>query len=360
MTTEEHFRFPVRLSVRNPVDLIAAVPYLVGFHPSDCVLVLGTDRRDGSIDFASGCGPLTGTGHGPRALAERLARSFVGQGCARAVVLGYGPEEPVTPYLLATRDRLVDLGAAVAETLRITGDRYWSHPRPDTDGCPPEGVAYDVHRSTIPAAAVAAGLRVRSDRGELLALVAPVDGAERAEMARATRDAEERCARLWGAFPAPRHAAFTAEGVRTVRSVVSAALDGAPPDPATVAWLGVLLVDLRVRDEAWAHIHREHAVAHVGLWSHVLRRVDPAYAAAPASLLGFAAWQNDDPLLADAALDRALEAEPDYSMARLVRRAVHCGLPPHRWEGFTPDQLAECAPLGDGDATVRPPLDGGR
>lgn len=76
MTTEEHFRFPVRLSVRNPVDLIAAVPYLVGFHPSDCVLVLGTDGRDGSIDFASGCGPLTGTGHGDSTVCLLTSSSY--------------------------------------------------------------------------------------------------------------------------------------------------------------------------------------------------------------------------------------------------------------------------------------------
>ncbi|KUP96813.1 DUF4192 domain-containing protein [Thermobifida cellulosilytica] len=358
MNTEEQFRFPVRLSVRNPVDLIAAVPYLIGFHPKDCIVALGSDGRDGFINLASGCGPLSESDHDPSDIATRLADSFAEQGCTRAVVLGYGPAELVAPCLLASRNSLVDRGVAVAETLRVTEDRYWSYDCSDPDCCPPEGVAYDVHRSTIPAAAVAAGVRVRADRDEILALVEPVGGAERAEMTRATREAEERAARLWGAAPSPRHEALTAEGVRTVRAVVSAALEGAPPpDHATVAWLGLLLVDLRVRDEAWAHIDREHVAVHVGLWSYVLCRVDPAYAAAPASLLGFAAWQNDDPVLADAALARALEADPDYSMAQLVRRAVYYGLPPRKWEGFGPDWLADQAPVGDGATALRPARD---
>ncbi|MGV2387297.1 MAG UNVERIFIED_CONTAM: DUF4192 domain-containing protein, partial [Thermobifida fusca] len=59
MTTQKHPRLPVRLSVRTPVDLIAAVPYLIGFHPEDCVLVLGTDGRDNAINFAAGYTPLT-------------------------------------------------------------------------------------------------------------------------------------------------------------------------------------------------------------------------------------------------------------------------------------------------------------
>lgn len=348
MTTQKHPRLPVRLSVRTPVDLIAAVPYLIGFHPEDCVLVLGTDGRDNAINFAAGYTPLTTAGPLLRELADSLARSFLEQGGRRAVILGYGPEEPAVAGLFAVRDRLASHGAAVAETLRVTKDRYWSYECANPVCCPAEGVVYDVHRSTIPATAVAAGLRVRASREELLALVAPVGGARRAAMTRATRQAEERCARLRREAGDRGEVAVIAEGVRTVRTVVAAALDGAPPPkPDTVAWLSVLLVHPRVRDEAWAHIDRAHLTHHVGLWSHVLRHVDPDYAAAPAALLGFAAWQNDDPFLADVAVDRALEVDPEYSMARLVRRAVRYGLPPHRWEGFTPDWLAEYAPISE-------------
>ena len=267
MTTQKHPRLPVRLSVRTPVDLIAAVPYLIGFHPEDCVLVLGTDGRDNAINFAAGYTPLTTADPLLRELADSLARSFLEQGGRRAVILGYGPEEPAVAGLFAVRDRLASHGAAVAETLRVTKDRYWSYECANPVCCPAEGVVYDVHRSTIPATAVAAGLRVRASREELLALVAPVGGARRAAMTRATRQAEERCARLRREAGDRGEAAVIAEGVRTVRTVVAAALDGAPPPkPDTVAWLSVLLVHPRVRDEAWAHIDRAHLTHHVGLW----------------------------------------------------------------------------------------------
>src|SRR5690606_36783983 len=120
----------------------------------------------------------------------------------------------------------------------------------------------------------------------------------------------------------------------------------------TVAWLSVLLVHPRVRDEAWTHIDRAHLTHQVGLWSHVLRHVDPDYAAAPAALLGFAAWQNDEPFLADVAVDRALEVDPEYSMARLVRRAVRYGHQPRRWEGYSPNSHAAYAPISE-EATLQ-------
>lgn len=338
MTTEEAFRVPPLFTVRSPVDLIAAVPYLVGFHPDHSLIVLGVDTATGSVGLAVGCDPGTG---GLAGLVDRLCGSFVHEGCARALIVGYGSDAQITPCVKALQARLAHLGVDVAEALRVADGRYWSYTCRDLECCPAEGVRYDVHRSAIPAAAVAAGLRVRADRAEVLAFTEPVTGMERAEMERATRAAEARRARL----RASEGSSFTAEGIRTVRTVVAAALDGVFPDPGTVAWLGVLLTELRARDEAWAWISREHVAAHVGLWSHVLRRVAPEFAAAPASLLAFAAWQNEDPLLAETALDRAVESEPGYSMALLIRQALRYGVPPRRWRGFSPEWLAAESPV---------------
>jgi hypothetical protein len=90
----------------------------------------------------------------------------------------------------------------------------------------------------------------------------------------------------------------------------------------------VALRELRVRDDAWARMDPAHAEAHQRLWLDVTRRAQPGYAAAPAALLAFVAWQSGDGALANVALDRALGDDPDYSMALLLRQVINAGAPP--------------------------------
>ena len=54
------------------------------------------------------------------------------------------------------------------------------------------------------------------------------------------------------------------------------------------------------------------------LWRDVVRRAPADLRAAPAALLGFAAWLSGDGALAWCAVECALEAEPDYSLAGLL------------------------------------------
>ena len=67
----------------------------------------------------------------------------------------------------------------------------------------------------------------------------------------------------------------------------------------------------------------------------------PDFVAPPAALLAFTAWQAGDGALASIAIERALEADPEYSMALLVADALHAGLPPSAARlPMTPKQVA--------------------
>ena len=94
------------------------------------------------------------------------------------------------------------------------------------------------------------------------------------------------------------------------------------------AWLTLVLTSLRVRDDAWARMDPDHRDAHLRLWTDLVRRAQPGYIAAPASLLAFTAWQAGDGALANLALDRALADDPGYSMAKLLRDVLDAGTPP--------------------------------
>jgi hypothetical protein len=96
----------------------------------------------------------------------------------------------------------------------------------------------------------------------------------------------------------------------------------------------VLISDGAVMDPA----HRD---AHRRLWTDVVRRAQPGYVAAPASLLAVTAWQEGNGALANIALDRALADDPAYSMALLLRDLLDAGVPPSAAiPPMTPDQVA--------------------
>jgi Domain of unknown function (DUF4192) len=90
----------------------------------------------------------------------------------------------------------------------------------------------------------------------------------------------------------------------------------------------VTLTDLRVRDDAWARMEPKFRAAHQRLWTDVVRHAREPYVPAPASLLAFVAWQSGEGALSNIAIERALAADPDYSMAHLIGQATDAGLPP--------------------------------
>ena len=105
------------------------------------------------------------------------------------------------------------------------------------------------------------------------------------------------------------------------------------------ARLVAAVVHVDVRDVAWAEMSRDDANAHVDLWRDVVRRTPLDLSAAPAALLGFAAWLGGDGALAWCAVDRCQEAEPDYTMAALLTDALASATDPARWENLPAEAL---------------------
>ncbi len=114
------------------------------------------------------------------------------------------------------------------------------------------------------------------------------------------------------------------------------------------------LAHLAVRDDAWARMDPGYRAAHLRLWTDVVRRAARAYLPAPASLLAFTAWQSGDGALANIAIDRALAADPGYSLAQLLRDIMDAGVPPSAARvPMTPEQVAASYDLADSGAPER-------
>ncbi|PSK61587.1 hypothetical protein B0E53_06516 [Micromonospora sp. MH33] len=321
-----------RLAVRSPADLVAAVPYLLGFHPADSVVVVAVRSR--RVVFAAR-GDLPEPGTDPRPAARHLAEVVARQGTDAATVIGYGPAARVTAAVDAVGEALDQTGLLVLDALRVTDGRWWSYLCADPACCPPEGTPYDPAASEVSAAAVFAGQVALPDRAALAAQVSPLGGPVRVAMRRATARAHRRLAGLAGEAagtelttgPSVRSA-----GVAAVRTAFRRHRRGERLGDDEVAWLTVLLTHLPVRDHAWSRTDGRDA--DISLWTDVLRRAEPELIAAPGSLLAFAAWRAGHGAVAAVALERVLAAHPGYSLAVLLDDALRRGLSPAELDGW--------------------------
>lgn len=350
---------PFVMRLDSPEELLAAIPVMWGFHPHDSVVAIGLRRDDPEIPHPRSCFGLRsdlpdGGPDADRELAAYLADALVEHGSELTVLVAYSDDDTRARSLLtAVADAAADRGVVVHDALRADGRRWWSYVCANPDCCPPTGRPYDPETSRITADAVFAGRPIFRSREEAAELVRPLLGPTREEMQRATERAEDALTTLWTeAIDLTRDADDIEEaadhvvehGSAAVLAVVQrfvsldpAAHDGdADPVPSDddVALLSVFCANLLIRDAAWCAMTRHTADRHLALWRHVTQRAVPPYDVAPAALLAFAAWLADDAVLARFALERALTADPNYSLARLIAEALYTGMPPSRWDAL--------------------------
>jgi hypothetical protein len=336
------------LKVSSPAELIAAVPYLIGFHPTDSVAVVAVHGK--KIIFAARHDlPAERLPDDvARADAAEVAAVVAGQGVTGATVIGYGEPARVTPTVLRVAGALVRASVPVLDELRVTNGRYWSYLCSDPGCCPVEGRLCLPADNVIAASATYTGAVALPDRAALVAQLAPVHAPGQA--AAAARAA----ARLAELYDRERHeGGFLRQVRRSGRAAVREAerryRAGKRLTDDEVAWLGVLLVHIPVRDYAWERTGE--ADWWTGLWTDVLRRVEPIQTPAPACLLSFAAWRAGQGALARVAVDRALAQEPLYELASLLSDLLKLGVHPRAVAGWP--NLAPLDRPGPGDGPQR-------
>lgn len=307
------------LTLTCPTDILAAVPYLVGFHPATSLVVVGLANGRAKMVARWGLPFPPGT---LNAMAPLIDREEV----TDIVIVGYGPGDLVTPAVDEARNLAMATGVHVGEALRAHEGRYWSYICDVPTCCPAEGTPYDLSTSPIAAEATVHGLVALPNREALERTVAPVTGPVRTAMRKATSEAiagfraDLMAARDLDTFARD----FVADGLARVRSALEIHTGGGRLNDEEAAKLGLALAVMRVRDEAWTLMHESHAA----LWRDLTRRLEPRFVPPAASLLAMAAWRAGDSVQATVALERALTTDPGYSMANLLMHALHNLLSP--------------------------------
>jgi hypothetical protein len=335
------------------------VPHLLGFHPRLSFVVIGAGgaRRRVEIGFRYDLPDPPGA-EAAADIADHAVAVLAQRGATTVIGIGYGPGRLVTPVADAFAVAALQRCFEMRELLRVEDSRYWSYLCANPACCPADGTVFDYPSHPAAAAMTVAGLAAYPDRDAVAATLAPLSGPAAWSMDQAI---ERACARSQSLMdqaqrrgPGNPLRLVIGQGRRAVRDAIEVYRGGGRiTDVDTFAWLTVSLVHLAVRDDAWARMVPEHRQAHLALWADIVRRADGPWLPAPASLLAFTAWQAGDGTLANMALDRALAADPGYSMALLLRDILAAGVPPSQARlPMTPEEVANS--YARADAPVPP------
>ena len=346
---------PVSRTIRatSPTDLLAMVPYLLGFHPDRSVVMLTLGRARTPVHARQDLPDGLDDPEELSALVAELVGVARRSGVSRVAELPYSDDPAVAdPVSRAHVEALVAAGIDVAVALRADGRRW--HCLPDEAGrcdcprpCPPGGTPYDLTRHPLTLEAVVEGRVVHPSRDALRESLLAYDLLEVQRVAAAVEMAGDRLVaacespfdRTAPLDPARGRAYLVAEGRWVQHRVRRFIADGLRLDDHDVGRLLVAVAAIEVRDVAWAEISHDDAPRHVDLWRDVVRRAPWETRAAPACLLAFAAWLSGDGALASCALDLCQDAEPGYSMAGVLTQALAAGLPPDSWRPMPRDAL---------------------
>ncbi|GAA1589520.1 DUF4192 domain-containing protein [Actinoplanes couchii] len=320
-------RFDSSLVIRNPAELIAALPFILGYHPYDSIALLGLRGRDLAFSVCFDLPPADCDSDSLRAGAGEVADAIQWQSPGVVVIVGYGPPRRVTPVILALVEALRAAGVRMDDVIRVGDGRWWSYLCEDPSCCPPDGRPCLPLDSVIAAEATYRGRVALPNRAALIAQVAACQGPIRESMGAATERARRRFRELITGVEGKALAKRIRQtGRAAVREAEKRHRTGGFLDDDEVAWLGVLLADRAVED--FALDRTGETEWRIRLWTDVLRRVEPVHVPAPACLLGFTAWRMGRGALARVAVDRALAVEPAHDLAVMLHQILGFGVPP--------------------------------
>ena len=340
------------LALKGPDHVVAALPFLLGFTPHESVVVVWTtaDRvlLTQRVDL-----PASDASIAPHAFARELVRPLEGHRPEAAILIIIGspdsPSEspagadvvapgagaasslltiPNTELATAIMESIVGMGIELRDALYVHGGHFWSY-RCDSECCPPEGNPIDPVAATAVAASFAVrGVSVMESREALVAaLEADADGVARIEPLIVDREIEIDA--LLGTSHSPALEAWRDVHIEWVHELV---ISGSCPSDTDTVTLLVALCDVRVRDTLLWHIARtEHRYGCADVLLSATRLAPNGYVAPVATCAALACWLLGDGARASISIARALNDDPEYSLALMIGASLAAGLPPAAW-----------------------------
>jgi hypothetical protein len=329
MTSRPRTANPPAQRLTSPGELLQAVPYLVGFHPSESVVIVGLRERrvavTARLDLADA--RAGGIGYTLAALARAGSTAAIGVIYADDMRPDDADERP-WQLLECLQEHAAALDGVFEDVLLVAGGRWWSLLCAEPSCCPLEGQELPCGPSAFATAATVEGMVALPDRGALEAVLEPAPDAEREALDAAIGAAERFAVHETVQGRADRY-------TRSVKRAIFAAAraSAAPKWPGLgdeeLARFGAALAVIGLRDAMWLAIEANRIDGRP-LWRELARRLPAPYDCAPLFLYGWAAWRDGNGALAGIAAERAIRSDPEYSASYLLLAAVRDAIDPRR------------------------------
>jgi len=310
-------------TLTSPHDLLAAIPFLIGYHPSDSLVLVAIKG-----DLVSMAMRVDYPENENTDTYDLLAHHLKLDGADAALMLAYVPSEKSELHetgaevLDQMSNSLTKNAIAIRESIEVIGNRWRSVICEDISCCPPEGnMLPDFESSRVAAEQVMAGRSMPFiDVSKLADSIAalPNIGVEFIAQVESYFVHEE----------APDLIEKQRDGATAVVDLGQLYEFGrGSSDPDLVAQVIGRLSDIQVRDYALGIHSAENIEAYWTMWKELLRIAPVGYVAPIASIFAAVAYESVQGALAHKALDRALIDNPGYSLALLLRRVFSAGWP---------------------------------
>jgi hypothetical protein len=302
-------------------DLITAVPFLIGFHPANS-LVLISVKADAigmamRIDIPAELNSEA---------IDLLAHHFIRDKSEAALILAYLPDDFIDgdALLISLGAGLIRNGVDVQESLLIQNGRYRSIICRDVSCCPPTGKELpQIEDSEIAAEHVVAGIPMPyADISELIETLS-------ADASSFEVSWSDDVNRYFISEDAETVMELRRDGVETMDLLLDEYRMGYGPRNRTlVARMIGRMSDVQVRDYALG-VHDEDSYdLYFSMWRELLRLAPRGFVAPIACIVAAMAYEGGDGALAQKALDRAVGDDEQYPLAQLLRRVFNAGWPP--------------------------------
>jgi hypothetical protein len=300
------------ITIRTHQDAIAAVPHLLGFHPTESLVLMPFSPELPVVRVDIPTTPKDRDALWEQSLQDALGtHALRADGRARMGAICFTQDRDnaeATGQDIARR--LGDIGIGVPVRLWTNGF-VWSEFNTGDSGCCSQEAADRMAATGVVAGRVRPAASREAMAATLIGDRRPV--ATQLDQAYATADTPA-AEREWAL---QRLEEFLDDGTRLTDH--------------DAARLLVAVQTTSTRDALWEEMALENSAAHQALWVDMTRRAPDEVRAPAASLAAFASWLSGDGAKAWCALDEVPTGQ-NYPMAAIVAGALDGALPPSEWE----------------------------
>jgi hypothetical protein len=306
-------------TLTSPIDLLAAVPFLIGFQPESSIVLIGL--RESSIEVAM---RVDFPNEADPELNAKLSSHLRDNAIESALLVSYIPDSPseVDLVIKTLSEAIESVGVEIRESLIVVGDRWRSLICDDTECCPEEGQPLpDLSTSRITAEQISLGNPLPfKDESMMVESLLPMSLDPEVD------DEITRCLEFSKNMTTGEIQKQGAESFLDLVSDFQA--DGICRDKKLIALVLVRLHDLQVRDFALGTVSEEKLHLYSDFFKWLLKSAPKGYVAPAATLFAAVSYERGDGAIAHRAINRALEDLPNYSLALLLRQVFTTGRNP--------------------------------